>query len=90
MDIKYNKSLFNMLAILASILYLIFLNSNCFIILSIILFFISYLGFKMRKSKDIKFSLILLTILFALGNLSLGLYDSSLSSLKISLYGYIF
>ena len=85
MAIKYNKSLFNMLAILTPILYLIFLNSNCFIILSIILFFVSYVGFKMRKSKDIKLSLILLTILFALGNLSLGLYDSSLISLKISL-----
>ena len=85
MDIKYNKSLFNMLAILAPILYLIFLNSNCFIVLSIILFFVSYIGFKIRKSKDIKLSLILLTILFALGNLSLGLYDSSLISLKISL-----
>jgi NADH:ubiquinone oxidoreductase subunit K len=83
MDIKYNKSLFNMLAILAPILYLIILNSNCFIVLSIILFFISYVGFKMRKSKDIKLSLILLTILFALGNLGLGLYDSNLISLKI-------
>ncbi|GAA0702882.1 hypothetical protein GCM10008904_09630 [Paraclostridium ghonii] len=83
MDIKYNKSLVNMLAMLAPILYLIFLNSNCFIVLSIILFFISYVGFKMRKSKDIKLSLILLTIIFALGNLGLGLYDSNLISLKI-------
>lgn len=85
MNIKYNTSLITMLAMLAPILYLIFLNFNCFIALSIILFFISYVGFKVRKSKDIKLSLILFTILLALGNLGLGLYDSNLISLKILL-----
>lgn len=51
---------------LASILYFLLFY---FIINHI--FFISSVGFKMHKSKDIKLSLILLTILFTLGNLVL-------------------
>ncbi|MGL5756112.1 MAG: hypothetical protein ACRCYC_12360 [Paraclostridium sp.] len=68
----YNK---NLVAILVLILYLVFLSFNCFIILSIMLLLIAYEGFKIRKSKNIKLSLIFLTIIFALGNLGIGLYD---------------
>ncbi|WP_042274442.1 hypothetical protein [Faecalimicrobium dakarense] len=81
MNIKYNKTLIIMLSILLPSLYLFLLNFNSSITLAIILFFISYVGFKIRKSKNINLSLIILAALFALGNSCLGLYELNLISI---------
>lgn len=71
MSIRYNRIL---MIIIFSIIFLnVYFKLDSSILLSTLLFIISFIGFKLRKSKDIKLSLIVLGFLLALANLYLGL-----------------
>lgn len=78
---KFNKTTIIMLFPILFFLYLNILEFNSFIILSTVLFITTYVGFKLRKSKNIKLSIIILCILFSLANLGLGLYEFNMISL---------
>lgn len=71
MSIRYHRIL--MIIILPIIFLNVYFKLDSSILLSTLLFIISFIGFKLRKSKDIKLSLIVLGFLFALANLYLGL-----------------
>lgn len=71
MSIRYHRIL--MIIIFPIIFLNIYFKLDSSILLSTLLFIISFIGFKLRKSKDIKLSLIVLGFLFALANLYLGL-----------------
>ncbi|MPM32824.1 hypothetical protein SDC9_79390 [bioreactor metagenome] len=71
MSIRYHRIL--MIIILPIIFLNVYFKLDSSILLSTLLFIISFIGFKLRKSKDIKLSLIALGFLFALANLYLGL-----------------
>ena len=80
MSFNYNKTAIIMLFPTLLFLYLNLLTFNSFILLSTILFIISSIAFKLRKSKHIKLSLIALCFLFSLANLGLGLYELNIIS----------
>lgn len=71
MSIRYRRIL--MIIIFPIIFLNVYFRLDSSILLSTLLFIISFIGFKLRKSKDIKLSLIVLGFLFALANLYLGL-----------------
>lgn len=71
MSIRYHRIL--MIIILPIIFLNVYFKLDSSILLSTLLFIISFIGFKLRKSKDIKLNLIVLGFLFALANLYLGL-----------------
>lgn len=71
MSIRYHRIL--MIIILPIIFLNVYFKLDSSILLSTLLFIISFIGFKLRKSKDIKLNLIILGFLFALANLYLGL-----------------
>lgn len=71
MSIRYHRIL--MIIIFPIIFLNVYFKLDSSILLSTLLFIISFIGFKLRKSKDIKLSLIVLGFLFALANLYLGL-----------------
>lgn len=80
MSFNYNKTAIIMLFPTLLFLYLNLLAFNSSILLSTILFIISFIAFKLRKSKHIKLSLITLCFLFSLANLGLGLYELNIIS----------
>lgn len=71
MSIRYHRIL--MIIIFPIIFLNVYFKLDSSILLSTLLFIISFIGFKLRKSKDIKLGLIVLGFLFALANLYLGL-----------------